>query len=238
MDFTYSVYRELLTALKEGGRPVVPFRDVPVEGPWAILRHDVDFSLEQAVRIAEVDADCGVRATFFIMYSSRYYSPFSPEHQEILGRILDLGHEIGLHFDATDFDAMPTEEARGHLRAEAELLGRRLGTSVSAVAQHKPGNRFRHLAPDGFADAYSSRFFAEIGYISDSRGRFREPDPLGFVRSHPRLQLLIHAEWWSQDGLTRREALERVVEEIQSRTRRAMDGELRNLGIDPQADRG
>ena len=54
--------------------------------------------------------------------------------------------------------------------------------------------------PVGHSDSYSSTFFNDIKYLSDSRRRWREPVE-GIIASeeYERLQILTHAFWYSEN---------------------------------------
>ena len=62
-----------------------------------ILRHDVDLSLDAALRMAELEAEAGAAATYFLMTGSVFYNLGSPEGERALGRLRELGHRVGLH---------------------------------------------------------------------------------------------------------------------------------------------
>lgn len=103
MEFTYAAYRELLSLLREGG---YAFRDYHSYGDaprCAILRHDIDTSLEQAVKLAELEAREGVRSTWFVLLRTDFYNAASKTGREALRHIRALGHEIGLHFDEASY---------------------------------------------------------------------------------------------------------------------------------------
>jgi hypothetical protein len=79
------------------------------------------------------------------------------------------------------------------------------------VSFHMPGRRpVDHLVlPAGLINTYASRFFVEIGYVSDSNQNWRGVDLETVLRSREqsRLQLLIHPFWWRAEPGTMRSKL-------------------------------
>ena len=69
------------------------------EGSFLILRHDVDFSPEAACRMAQLEANLDIKATYFILLSPPYYNLLSEKYVDFPRRLIEMGHEIGLHYD-------------------------------------------------------------------------------------------------------------------------------------------
>jgi hypothetical protein len=94
--FTLDHYGELLEAASAGGYRFATFDAPPGPGDL-LLRHDVDLSLDAALRMAELEAEAGAIATYFLMTESVFYNLASPEGTEALARLWELGHRVGLH---------------------------------------------------------------------------------------------------------------------------------------------
>ncbi|HSO02351.1 MAG TPA: hypothetical protein VLS46_07470, partial [Gaiellaceae bacterium] len=94
--FDLDHYAELLDAAQAGGYRFAFFEGAPREGDL-ILRHDVDLSLDAALRMAEAEAETGAQATYFLMTGSVFYNLSSHEGEQALGRLRELGHRVGLH---------------------------------------------------------------------------------------------------------------------------------------------
>ena len=94
--FDLGHYRELLRAANTGGYRWAFFDGEPRDGDL-ILRHDVDLSLDAALRMAELEAEEGAAATFFLMTESVFYNLGSPEGVAAIARLGELGHRVGLH---------------------------------------------------------------------------------------------------------------------------------------------
>ena len=59
--FTYQAYEQLLRFVRTDlDRPIVALRDAPDEGGCVILRHDIDYSIQKAVRMAEIEHQVGL----------------------------------------------------------------------------------------------------------------------------------------------------------------------------------
>jgi len=84
--FTLEHYRELLEAARAGGYRFATFDEPPARGDL-ILRHDVDLSLDAALRMAELERDAGARATYFLMTESVFYNLASSEGTAALARL-------------------------------------------------------------------------------------------------------------------------------------------------------
>jgi hypothetical protein len=63
------------------------------------MRHDVDFSVHRSYALAKIEAEEGVHSTYFLWPHCKYYNLFEEEIVEIVDKIIELGHDIGLHFD-------------------------------------------------------------------------------------------------------------------------------------------
>src|SRR6056297_3345994 len=81
LQFTYDAYADLLDGLRERGFEFVSYGG-PVEDGAVLLRHDVDWSPSRALRMAELEADRGVTATYFFLLASPLYNAFFRETRE------------------------------------------------------------------------------------------------------------------------------------------------------------
>src|SRR5712692_10516496 len=100
-EFNYASYRQLLELLRRTNENVT-FNDLPLDNPAArcfILRHDIDYSPEAALRMAQLEADMGIRATYFLLLNTSYYNLLSEEYCEFPRRLIELGHDVGFHYD-------------------------------------------------------------------------------------------------------------------------------------------
>jgi len=95
VDFTLKTYKRLLMALKESGYTFQPFADF-IEKPAKkaiILRHDVDERPGNALKMAQVEYELGIRATYYFRIVKISNNP------AIIKEIVKLGHELGYHYE-------------------------------------------------------------------------------------------------------------------------------------------
>jgi hypothetical protein len=192
-DFSLTHYRELLAASTSGGYAPAGF-DRPPRAGDLILRHDVDLSLDAAIRMAEVEADAGVWSTWFLMTRSVFYNLDSAEGGQATERLRALGHRIAHHAVWPDID----------------LDGR----FERVVAWHNPDPEYIHAAIDGAVNVMEPPFFDPAHYRSDSNQRWRNGCPHDQLAAgeFEWLQLLIHPEIWMFEGSTMRETMESMLD--------------------------
>jgi hypothetical protein len=186
--FDLAHYRELLDAAQAGGYRFAFFDHDPEPGDL-FLRHDVDLSLEAAVELAELEADAGARATYFLMPQSVFYNLASQPGEAALARLRELGHAVGLHA----------------VHPHVELDGR----FDPVLAWHNPDPEFMRAPLDGAENVMGERFFDPDRYRSDSNQHWRSGCPHEELAAgrFDWLQLLVHPEIWVYEGATMRETM-------------------------------
>jgi hypothetical protein len=187
-SFDLEHYRELLEAARQGGYRFAFFDRDPQDGDL-LLRHDVDLSLDAALRLAELEADAGVAATYFVMRESVFYNLASEEGRTAIESLRELGHRVGLHA----------------VWPRAELDDR----FDPVVAWHNPEPAYLTDPIDEAANVMEPRFFSPETYRSDSNQHWRNGCPHEELRAgtFPWLQLLTHPEIWAYPGETMRETM-------------------------------
>ena len=81
--FTYGEYARFLDRL--GGRVVVPMREFARGAGDLALRHDVDSRLDSALRLARLEHERGLRATYFVLHTAPYW-----DRDDLVPRVRDL----------------------------------------------------------------------------------------------------------------------------------------------------
>lgn len=210
-DFTTEMYRKSLVEAKSCWR-FIPFTAFDSPGKTILWRHDVDISVHRAHRLAEIEAEEGVRSTYFFLLHSEFYNLLSPD---VLGKaraIVSMGHYLGLHFDPAVYGNKldSTDKICESLSREKGILEHYLNTPVEAFSWHNPtqGGRLEmnETRYAGMINAYGSQLGRHYRYASDSNGIWRH-DRLHDVvkmRDVDKLHILTHPEWWQETAMAPR----------------------------------
>src|SRR5262245_58817499 len=96
-EFTRMRYRQMLKLAAQHYR-FIHFGDPVPPGHCVWWRHDVDVSPHAALKLAEIEAEEGCEATYFVCLRSPFYNLLEPAVAKRIRAILDLGHRLGVHF--------------------------------------------------------------------------------------------------------------------------------------------
>jgi hypothetical protein len=202
--FSRATYVALLKTLEKSGYRFSTFSEEADGQPkdksekWCLLRHDIDISMDFAVDMARIEYEAGASSTYFVMLRSPMYNLMSRHCTEALMQFLDLGHDIGLHFDAS-FSRRRGFKLEDDIKFEIDMLSGLVGKKVRAFSFHQPSEEAIRLRVEipGVINTYHPDHLIGYKYISDSNRVWREINPFELVdQGFERAQLLIHPIWW------------------------------------------
>ena len=183
-NFSLKHYIETLLKYKEAGY---------LFGKDILLRHDVDLSLDAALELAKQEYKHDIKATYYIMLHSSLYNAQSPEGMKQVREIHRLGHKIGLHVDT-----------RYQLTNDRESLSLIVGEEIIDWRRHLV-NITPELEPEPRPKDYK--------YISDSGMNWREGCFCQHIGEYPKMEILIHPEWWITSPAGKRNRFE-IIEDL------------------------
>lgn len=137
-DFTRNTYKELLSCLIDSGYEFYIIEDLcneNIKKPYVVLRHDVDRNPNNALRMAEIENEMGIRATYYFRTVKKVYDP------AIIKKISSMRHEVGYHYE--DLSAMcgNVDKALKSFKRNVEIL--RGIVPVNTVSMHgKPLSKY------------------------------------------------------------------------------------------------
>jgi hypothetical protein len=230
-DFTLSVYRTLVEALRQGKYDVMGVAAFLMRGGGpervAILRHDLDRSPADALAVAHLERELGVATTYYFRTTRSVLRP------AILREIEALGHEVGYHYE--DLAACDGDLAKAWERFQANVARfRSLGTLRTICMHGSPLSTFNNLdlwkifsykSLGLIGEPYLDFDYSRVTYLTDTGRRwdgmsvsFRDRVPQASVNfpcrssfdliaalrggGFPRLvHMATHPERWHEDRL-------------------------------------
>jgi peptidoglycan/xylan/chitin deacetylase (PgdA/CDA1 family) len=240
---TIDTYRQMLRSIVSSRR-IITYPEVPNHDDFILWRHDCDMSLNRALEIARIDQEFGVRSTFFIMVRSNFYNILEKTQTDIVREIVKLGHEIGLHFDASYHNSIDRVfNLEDSIIMDSKYLEDVAQVPLDVFSFHNPSSEILendNLEYGGLINCYSKYLRQLTDYGSDSNGYWRhEPIPeILKDEDKKRLQILTHPEWWLQENFPPRDHVLRCAYGRAVNTVRAYDEELarhsdrKNVGVD------
>jgi hypothetical protein len=237
-DFTEDYYGRLLQAAKLL-YDFITYQDLQENKEGVILwRHDVDFSMHRALKLAEIEAEQGVKATYFFYFHSSMYNLMEAEIFKAGQEIIKLGHKIGLHFEPSFYNLNITDDMENfykHLETEKKWLEYLFKTDVEAFSFHNPDVgewvRFEEFSVCGMVNTYSRFLKDNFEYCSDSNGYWRFKrliDVLG--GGYKKLHVLLHPEWWVPSAMSPRDRVHRCIDGRRDKCNISYDNALAELG--------
>ncbi|MFA5046775.1 MAG: DUF354 domain-containing protein, partial [Paludibacter sp.] len=130
-DFTLSTYRNLLITIQQAGYSFYTFEDWclgKAQGRYVILRHDVDLKAGHSFATARIEAEMGIRSSYYFRVVPQSNQP------AIISAIAALDHEIGYHYEDMSLFNGDVEKSIEHF--EKQLAYFRKFYPVKTITMH------------------------------------------------------------------------------------------------------
>jgi len=193
-DFAHSLFSDILAKARAAGYAFARFDRVPADDKIFFLRHDVDISPRNMLLLGRLAQEQGVAANIFFQLNAETYNIFSDEVLDIMRTLRAAGHCVGLHIDEVRFGA-----DEGVIRRTIDWFASCVAPVDDVVSFHRPSPAVLARTYNSFINAYDARFFDPGAYLSDSRRSFAFLPTMAewLSAGRPRIQLLLHPEWWT-----------------------------------------
>jgi hypothetical protein len=207
-DYRFARFKEFLEVIKGDKYSILTFSDydagiINTEKVNVILRHDVDISLKRTIRMAEIQKELGVVATYFFRLHAEKYS--FEDAIPVIKQLVESGFKIGLHYETLSQAQGNREQAIQMFKDDVQRL--REFVSVSTVAAHgQKGYKNRDIWENIDQEAIQVRSAYDVKhdlYLSDAGGKRLSgyDDKYLFDRIYEAkpgqiVQVLIHPDWW------------------------------------------
>ncbi len=234
-DFTTDHYRLLLREAKKNYQ--FSFYDrIDKDASFILWRHDLDFSIQRAYRIAQIEKEVGVASTYFVHLHNEYYNLFEKEISSLISKISEMGHQIGLHFDTHYYNIDNEDKLEEKLHLEKEILKGIFGLEVKAFSFHNT-TQFtmgcQKWTYAGLINTYAEFFQKNVEYCSDSNGywRFKRLHDVITKGNSQQLQILTHPEWWQEEIMSPWQRIQRCIDGRAENNKNYYREHLRKVGM-------
>lgn len=231
-DFTLENYKRLIQLAKANGFQFILHKDEFIENRRDVIwRHDVEFEPDIDLRMAQIEKEENVQATYFFQLHSPLYNSLDPHYRSVFHQIKELGHCVGLHFDSAYWGITSEEELNDYIKIDKEYLEKNMGVEIDTFSFHNT-TPFTHSCLKyeygGLINSYASFFKEHYNYCGDSLGYWRF-DRLEDVLNDDKvrhLQVLTHDANWSEEVLSPRK---RFAKAMQDRADKHIKGQVEFL---------
>ncbi len=175
-DFTMTLYKQLLHSLIElehSFKTLEAYIQSPLE-KIVIIRHDVDLIPQNALEMAKIENELGIRASYYFRIVSDVFD------KEIIKKIAEMGHEIGYHYEVLS-------KTKGNLSKGIELFKNELnefrkivdiktismhGSPLSKWDSRKLWEKYNYRDFGIIGEPYFDIDFNEVLYLTDTGRRW------------------------------------------------------------------
>ena len=208
--FSYNEFKNLINMVQQN-LPIVDYKDVNDNTKkFCVLRHDIEFSIDRAYKLAKIEKELGVVSTYTVQVRNNTYNALSEKNIDLISKIKELGHHIGLHQNPPS--SMKLDTLKDYIMRDINILEDCYGFEIDRFAFHRPKKEYLncYVELDNKINCYDTKFFhffeekpesLEILYLADSNHKWKYGYPLDFDFSKiNKLQLLTHPFSWSDGG--------------------------------------
>lgn len=172
LDFSPAIFQKLLTAFLSNGYSVLTYQEYLANptGKVLILRHDVDARPVKSLELARFEHNNGIKATY---YFRAFKGGFD---KNIIEEIVQLGHEIGYHYEDLYQQAGNYEKAIESFKGNLEKLRRHYPVTTICMDGHvfSPWNNHWLWKKYSYSDfnikgePYLDTDFTKVLYLTDT----------------------------------------------------------------------
>ena len=239
--FSYIEYENIISLVKMN-LPIMDFSDITDETEkFCVLRHDIEFSIDRALKMAEIEKSLGISSTYTVQLRNNTYNALSQKNIDIIRKINNMGHKIGLHQNPP---MMNDEKLIKYILKDIETLEHYYGFGVDRYAFHRCGSNpeilKRYVEIPNKINCYDKKFFhyfkgntpkkLRVYYIADSNHKWKYgyPIELNFNKVN-KIQLLTHPYSWTEDGFDNYSNYLTLIRERKVELVESMDTETRTF---------
>lgn len=200
-SFTIKHYEDILRSIKSNNFVPIFFNQINTYNKEILIRHDIDLDINSALALSRIEKKHGIKSTYFFWLTSPFYNIFDPDNKNKILEIIDLGHEIGLHFDENCYSINNNIELISQINLEKNILEKYLNIYIKIVSFHMPSKSLinNNITIGNIDNTYHCKYFKQFKYLSDSARNWREGCICKYLNNenYTKIQALFHPIWWN-----------------------------------------
>lgn len=227
--FTITHYAEIVKLAKDMGFEFILHKDKYLPDRKDIIwRHDVEFSPDIALKMAEIEHELSIKSTYFFQMHSEFYNTLERYMSNILYRIKDLGHHIGLHYDSHYYNVNDEETLERTLKQDKAYFEQVFNLKLDTFSFHETTPFILNCQKEsygGMLNVYSKKIKDNYQYCADSTGYWRYEILDEVLRDEKvrHLQVLTHDAMWSEEVLSPRQRVRKSIQDNAERVKARYD---------------
>ena len=238
--FSYDDYREIIKAIQDSGR-ASNYRDSLGKDEFAIMRHDVEYSVDRAYELSLVESEMGFTSTWFFQFTNNTYNMFSRRSKAKINDMKERGHIIGLHYALDGVTDMA--KVREIIPKQLQIVSDMMGYEITEFSVHRPPVAIlaENIKYPGIINAYQDDFFSfapnvtdgtalDVKYMSDANHIWRYGYPTREnILGNKKVQILVHPFAWCEHGYDNRDNYASLVREMYTEMIESIDDECKDF---------
>lgn len=232
-SFSYAEYQLIIQHYQKRYK-IMDFSEITLDtSRYCVIRHDVEFSVERALNLAQFEANIlDVSTSYLFQIRNNCYNLASDINLLKLHQIQDLGHTVGLHVHMGLMDK--SDDPVHFIQTEAEIFEKLTGIQVDRFSFHRPDASVLkdYLEVPNLINCYDKKFFhhyesphnnLDVKYFTDSRHEWKHGYPLD--ENHDKVQILTHPYSWTETGFDNEQNYRVLLQEKDYETRQSIQRE-------------
>ncbi len=221
-NFSYNEYAYIINWLNTH-YTINKFTDINKDSDnFCVIRHDVEFSIDRALRLALLENKLGISTTYLFQIRNNVYNALSVDNVKKIRKIHELGHDIGLHVHRGLLEDYNTIEDM--ICTDIDILSKITGIDTQIFSLHRPTIELltTNIKIDGLINTYDKLYFhsyadavppknLNVKYIADSNHIWKYGYPTTI--NHSKLQCNFHPFSWTESGYENTPNFKTLIEE-------------------------
>ncbi len=234
--FSYLNYHKIIQHI-QNQLPIVSFTRALKLEKFCVIRHDVEYSPERALKLALTESKFGINSSYCFQLRNNCYNTLSTHNLDIIRKIQGLGHNIGAHIHMGDCE--PGDEHR-YIFNDIKTLEKYSKVRIEGWSLHRPEGKLlaQYIKVPGYINYNGKQFFQyfdevlpelDVTYLSDSNHQWKYGNPMEIDLSRiNKLQINCHPFSWSYKSLDNTDNFRTLTVEKKLELVNSINSEIKN----------